>query len=252
VKHRSQSRLVYPLGLLLLLLPTVGLVPGHAQSSNARAPASAAPTQDAQIGRPPSLEQTLYTFCSQGVNCYDGAQPAASPIMDSAGNLYGVTQSGGAADRGTIFMLRPTETGWSQTVLHNFCQQTNCTDGYSPYALAIDSAGELFGTAADGNGGIVFELLPNADKTAWSYTIIYRFCSSWTCSDGAGPAPSLLFDQAGNLYGTTMSTIPYGYGQQVVFKLAPNQDRSAWTETVLYRFGLSPIAWMARARVQVL
>jgi uncharacterized repeat protein (TIGR03803 family) len=174
VKNRSQSRLVYPLGLLLLLLPTVGLVPGHAQISNALAPASAAPTQDAQIAPPPSLEQTLHTFCSQGANCYDGAEPVAAAIMDSAGNLYGITQSGGAADRGTIFMLRPTETGWTQTILHDFCQQTNCTDGYSPQALAIDSAGEIFGTAADPNAGIVFELLPNADKTTWIYTIIYR------------------------------------------------------------------------------
>ena len=44
-------------------------------------------------------EKVLYTFTG-GV---DGGQPYAGVIFDSAGNLYGVTQYGGAYGQGTVF-----------------------------------------------------------------------------------------------------------------------------------------------------
>ncbi|HEY2447109.1 MAG TPA: choice-of-anchor tandem repeat GloVer-containing protein [Rhizomicrobium sp.] len=106
-------------------------------------------------------ESVLHSFCARR-NCADGAAPMASPIMDSSGNLFGTTQSGGANNHGTVF-----EIGTSMQVLYSFCGQVNCPDGASPIApLALDGSGDLFGTTnLGGNGppggaGVAFELTP--------------------------------------------------------------------------------------------
>jgi uncharacterized repeat protein (TIGR03803 family) len=107
----------------------------------------------------------IHTFCSQNSNCADGAFPQAGLIMDGAGNLYGTTYNGGTGTnrQGTVFKLTPNTSGWTETVLYNFCSQSNCTDGANPQApLIMDSAGNLYGTTAYGgnsnNGGVVFAL----------------------------------------------------------------------------------------------
>ena len=105
----------------------------------------------------------------------------------------------------------------------------------------MDQAGNLYGTteygghAVDGeaDGGVVFELTPNMDRT-WSENLLYTFCSVKNCSDGYYPRHGLTFDQAGNLYGTTYwGGHPDGWG--VVFKLAPN-SKGGWRETVVHEF----------------
>jgi uncharacterized repeat protein (TIGR03803 family) len=50
--------------------------------------------------------QTLYDFCPEK-GCVDGAEPIAGPVVDSAGNLYGTTYSGGHHGGGTIYELSP-------------------------------------------------------------------------------------------------------------------------------------------------
>ena len=68
--------------------------------------------------------------------------------------------------------------------------------------------------------------------TAWARieTVLYSFCPENYCHDGAYPSTSLIFDQKGNLYGTT----PYGgaYESGTVFKLTPDGK-----ETVVHSFG---------------
>jgi uncharacterized repeat protein (TIGR03803 family) len=74
---------------------------------------------------------------------------------------------------------------------------------------------------------------------AWAQTehVLYSFCSQTNCADGANPAAGLIFDQNGDLYGTTASggakssCPPVEDGCGVVFKLAPKGK-----ETVLYTF----------------
>lgn len=71
----------------------------------------------------------LYNF-----NGPNGAYPidAGAISIDSVGNLYGTTYSGGACGQGTLFQLSPSGGGaWSETVLHSFCGGQN--DGASPY-----------------------------------------------------------------------------------------------------------------------
>ena len=148
----------------------------------------------------------LYSFCPR--NCRDGAFPFASLIFDQAGNLYGTTYEGGAHGSGTVFQLAPNADGnWRESVLHSFCSRTNCGDGAFPFAsLIFDQAGNLYGTTEDGgahgDGGTVFKLAPNADGS-WRESVLHSFCSRTNCGDGAQPEAGLIFDPAGNLYGTT-------------------------------------------------
>jgi uncharacterized repeat protein (TIGR03803 family) len=98
----------------------------------------------------------LYTFTGGA----DGSNPYAGVIGDSAGNLYGTTVIGGSAQAGAVYKL---DMACHETVLHSF---TGGLDGREPYAGLIgDSAGNLYGTAANGGrgtsgSGVVFKLIP--------------------------------------------------------------------------------------------
>jgi uncharacterized repeat protein (TIGR03803 family) len=177
----------------------------------------------------------------------DGHNPQAALTLDAAGNLYGTTVEGGADATGcngygcgTVFMLTPGTNGaWTEKVLHSFADN-NGTDGcYAFASLIFDAAGNLYGTTmACGayGGGTVFQLSPGAGGT-WTETILYTFCSASACADGEGPFAGLIFDAAGNLYGTTSSGGAYSYGGEggTVFKLTALAN-GTWTEAVLHSF----------------
>ena len=152
-------------------------------------------------------------------------------ILDTAGNLYGMTAGGGASGDGVVFKLTPNSDGtWTESVLYNFA---GGTDGANPHAgLVFDASGNLYGTTQYGgnySAGIVFQLVPNSDGT-WTESVLYSFAGG---SDGANPVAGLIFDATGTLYGTTEVGGPSGLG--VVYKLTPNSD-GTWTETVLHSF----------------
>jgi uncharacterized repeat protein (TIGR03803 family) len=154
--------------------------------------------------------------------------PGAPLIADARGNLYGTTSGGGANGQGCVFELSPTESGWVESVLYNLGGF-----GYSRGALVFDKAGNLYGTDGGGvyNGGAVFELSPSSGG-GWTETVLHSFGNG---EDGGGPASNLIFDEEGNLYGTTL-----GGGTQrggTVYKLSPGAN--GWTETVLYSFPAS-------------
>ncbi len=105
-------------------------------------------------------EKILHNFNEMGM---DGLTPSAPLIFDASGNLYGITQGGGANHGGTVFKLTPTTGGWTETILHNFSQNgTDASDGSNPNAaLLFDASGNLFGTTGLGgtsNQGTVFEI----------------------------------------------------------------------------------------------
>jgi hypothetical protein len=119
------------------------------------------------------------------------------------------------------------------TVLYNF---TGSPDGANPMSsLTSDGAGNFYGTTNSGGEfgyGTVFGLSPNGSGD-WNETVLYSFCVTPNCSDGASPTySSLVFDSIGNLYGIASEGGTYGYG--VVFELSPMG--TSWTETVLYDF----------------
>jgi len=153
-------------------------------------------------------ETVLYSFSGGG----DGGLPYGGLIRDSAGNLYGTTNRGGANGKGVVFKL---DTAGHETVLHSFAGP----DGANPYeGVTSDSAGNLYGTTTHGGAsdeGVVFEL-----HTTGHATVLYSFTGG---ADGGLPYAGLIVDSAGNLYGTTSSGgthhAPSGGG--VVFKLTP-------------------------------
>jgi uncharacterized repeat protein (TIGR03803 family) len=185
-------------------------------------------------------EAVLYNF---GSFTDDGYEPSASLIFDAAGNLYGTTQFGGIHGWGTVFELTPTGGGgWSEQVLLNFG-----TGGAFPQAgLIFDAAGNLYGTTSEGgtNIGTVFELTPNVGG-GWTETVLHNFGSG---TDGSYPYAGLIFDAAGNLYGTTQYGGTYNScsgGCGTVFELTPTAG-GKWTEQVLLNFngtgGANPYA----------
>jgi uncharacterized repeat protein (TIGR03803 family) len=109
----------------------------------------------------------------------------------------------------------------------------------SPAAgLITDAAGNLYGTTIYGgsNGnGMVFELSPAG--SAWQLTVLHSFNPDGI--DGFFATAGLVFDAAGNLYGTTQfggnGACTNGFGCGTVFELSPTAS-GTWTETILHNF----------------
>jgi len=177
-----------------------------------------------------ATEKVLYSF-SGGA---DGKLPEAGLIFDTGGNLYGTTFEGGSAGFGSVFKLSPNPGGtWSESVIYSFQLGSGGTGPIG--SLVIDHAGNLYGTASgggDGGEGTVFEVSPNGDGT-WTETTIHTF---FCCSDGSGSYANLIFDAAGNLYGTTRNGGSFDGG--VVFELTPAAGGN-WSEGVIYNFPLN-------------
>ena len=89
----------------------------------------------------------------------DGVGPHATLIEDSAGNLLGTTEGGGASDLGTIFR---TDINGTLTTLHEF----SGPDGRYPRSeLLLASDGNLYGTTGNGgasDAGLIYRLVPPA------------------------------------------------------------------------------------------
>ncbi len=160
----------------------------------------------------------------------DGALPLGGLVFDAAGNLYGVTAYSGAYGYGNVFELTPSNGKWTEKVLHSF---KDGNDGGGPNGgLILDAAGNLFGvTDAGGTSGkgTVFELIHASG--GWTEKVLYNFGQN--ANDPAYPWGTLVFDGAGNLYGTTPSGGTFGYG--AAFELI--RGSGEWTGKVLYNFG---------------
>ena len=172
---------------------------------------------------------TLHIFEYQG----EGTYPTGSLFRDSAGNLYGTTESGGSHNYGVVFKLSPKG---KLTLLHQFADET---DGAYPQNVRLipDDSGNLYGTAGGGGDlncfppygcGVVFKLAPDGTET-----VLHAFHGM---PDGWGPFSGLTRDDQGNLYGTTpeggsVSGDNCTGGCGTIFKIA-----SDGTETVLHSF----------------
>jgi uncharacterized repeat protein (TIGR03803 family) len=151
---------------------------------------------------PAGVESVLHSFTGS-----DGGHPNGDLIFDSKGNLYGTTPSINHGPHGTVF--RVTQEGVF-TTLHTF----SGSDGFDPRSGVLrDASGNLFGTTFSGGAsgdGVAYELASDG-----VLTVLHNFSGG---SDGSFPVGGLVFDQSGNLYGTTA----YGgtFNDGLVFKLA--------------------------------
>jgi uncharacterized repeat protein (TIGR03803 family) len=175
---------------------------------------------------PSGAFSTLYSFPDRA----HGTNPNAALLRDASGNLYGTTQYGGDANRGTVFKLDPSG---DETVLYSF---SGTPDGAYPQSqLVADADGNLYGTTTEGgaaNAGSVFRLTLGGTES-----VLYNFAGS---PDGAYPMAGVVRDASGNLYGTTFRGGSSSTG--VVYKIDPLGH-----ETLLYSFrgifdGASPAA----------
>jgi hypothetical protein len=183
----------------------------------------------------------LYQLCS-GNGCKNGSRPLMPLSWDAKGNLYGTTYEGGynypQCYCGVAFQLTPNSDGtWKYHRLHVFGSFRR--DGRNPYGgLTVDASGNVYGTATGGGGpknrGTVFKLTRTTGGR-WKETIIYDFPDACNC---ASPGGDLVFDKAGNLYGTASSfesCTGGGSGCGLVFKLTP-QKNGTWKYSVVHLF----------------
>jgi uncharacterized repeat protein (TIGR03803 family) len=192
------------------------------------------------------IEDVLYNFA--GPNGY-GPAVYAGPIMDSAGNIYGTTQYGGGRGGcqeggcGTVYELEPVtgawapSVAWKERILYRF--RSVAYDGEVPGGgqLAMDRLGNLYGTTEAGGVtgyGTVFKLthVLSASGGLWAETILHNFTPGGL---GYQPYGGVVFDNAGNLYGTTVNGGSALCGCGVVYKLSP-QPGGQWQYSVLHIF----------------
>ncbi|HEY6447386.1 MAG TPA: choice-of-anchor tandem repeat GloVer-containing protein [Acidobacteriaceae bacterium] len=182
----------------------------------------------------------------------DGATPRGDLLLGADGNIYGTTTEGGTGcpnpygptGCGTVFKITPAG---KESILYRF---TDSPDGAHPEAgLVADADGNLYG--ATGQGGIiyarefalgtVFRVTPDGQET-----VLYSFNGS-AAGDGQNPDATLIWDEFGNLLGTTTEGGPNGGG--TVFRLS-----LTGVESVLYSFptsstdGYAPNAGLVRDR----
>jgi len=162
----------------------------------------------------------------------DGGLPEGGLTFDSAGNIYGTTANGGdtacPTGCGVIYKLRQSGGTWTESVLYAF---SGGVDGQAPISkVTFDAAGNLYGTTAWGgtaDAGTVYKLTPSG--LGWTKTVLYNFSGG---ADGHYPNGGLIFDEAGNLYGTT-SAGGQGLGG-TIYELS--QMNGAWNFNLLYSF----------------
>ncbi|HTS34905.1 MAG TPA: choice-of-anchor tandem repeat GloVer-containing protein [Candidatus Solibacter sp.] len=164
-----------------------------------------------------------------------GNIPGGHLVLDAQGNLYGTTVFGGnlancAGDGcGTVFSVSPAG---NETVLYTLPRPEQ---GQMPQlGLVRDAQGNLYGTLVETGDrfedGVVFKV-----DTSGNQSVIYSFNGGNGTGDGSSPAPGLVMDSQGNLYGTTVYGGSGACTCGTVFKLSPTQG-GGWTETVLFSF----------------
>ena len=185
--------------------------------------------------------KTLHSFCAPGWNCNAQGEGSSALIIDTSGNLYGLSSSTdpGGDEYGILFELSNSNGKWVFSVKHKFCKKS-CPDSGGSYPLndGLAYAGQATGAPWDGvsplygvteqggknDGGVVFQMLPS--NAGWKETVIHNFESN-VYPNG------LIADAAGHLYGSGNLGGKYGFG--FLYKLVQNGD-GTWTQTVMHNF----------------
>ncbi len=169
-----------------------------------------------------------------------GTNPRARLVFGPDGHAYSTTEGGGIYRQGVLFSLTPplsicrsANCLWNETILHSF--QDSPGDGSVPGLgdLTWDQQGNLYGTTTFGGKnsgeeqGTVFQMNPGTK----AYSVIHYFSGS--PESGRAPVNEVVFDDNGNLFGTTVYGGQSGYG--TIFELTHANN---WQETDLYSFAL--------------
>ena len=160
-----------------------------ARFTAAQANSHAADSTNASRG---GARKATYTVLYKFLGGNDGSGSGANVTLDSAGNIYGTTDFGGANVDGVVFRLAPNG---KETLLHTF----SGADGSQPDgAVIVRSNGDIYGSASSGgasDNGVLFMLSAKGKL---------KVLHSFTTTDGSFPRGNLYRDKSGNLYGTAL------------------------------------------------
>jgi len=164
---------------------------------------------------PRPIDGITWPFYSTG-----GPAGPDSNKVDSAGNLYGATETGGNAGVGVIYRL---DAAGDFRVLYQFPGRG--FDGYEGFpnaGVVLDSEGNIYGTTPYGGvEGMIYKL-----DAAGQETTLYNFQGA---PGGTKPIAGVTLDSAGRLYGATQGGGAVNWG--VVYRVD-----SAGHETAIYSF----------------
>lgn len=176
-------------------------------------------TTDNSVFELPAGSNTVITVATLSTS------PSPGLSVDTQGNIFGTTPSGGMYNDGTVFEISAGSS--MATTLISF-DDADLQNGSSPKGyLTLDSNGNIFGTTEWGganDAGTAFEI--QAGST--SITTLVAFASD--NGETAGANGGLIIDQNGNIFGTTQ----YGGGDNdgTVFEI----PASSGTVITLYSF----------------
>ncbi len=162
----------------------------------------------------------------------DDGQPGWGLTLDK-GSMYSIASyaevMGGPC--GSALQINRSQKQWQSVLMHTFVQKN---DGCPTGNMVLDKAGNAYGVTQNGGAdgwGSIYQLSPSGGS--WTETILYSFQGS---SDGGAPYSGMIFDKAGNLYGTATARGGAGCGQGcgTVYELSLSQ--SGWTYKVIYTF----------------
>ena len=166
--------------------------------------------------------QVLHSFSAA-----EGSNPTGHLMVDRAGNILGLTTSGGAHGNGTVFALLPPASGvrgWTLKVLHSFTKAEGKPSIFSGVSIAGD--GTIYGVTS----GAVFSLSPVGAGGSSTYTKLLSFAPY--LGHQIIPSSSLLIGLGGALYVTDEEGGPNYAG--AVYRIA--QGHTGWVFSDIHDF----------------
>jgi len=161
----------------------------------------------------------LYNFCSQP-NCSDGKAPL--PLaFDPKGNIYGMTEFGGAKNLGTVFEMWLQNGVWTEQVIRS-CGSSGMRGIYPTGGLIVDLHGDLFGATESGGSyedGVAFELASTGSGFS-EYSYSFDGADGISPDGGLVQVKSSFFGVAG---GAAYELVRQGTGaREIVLYAFPN------------------------------
>jgi len=166
----------------------------------------------------------------------DGGHPSGHLAIDSAGNIWGMTNASTAHTQGTVFELSNSSGTWSfrtAFVVPDDAGLIGNPNGYG--GVLLDKKGNLFGIAAapcqDDACGTVFEIPQaalNNPKAKTGLQVLYRF------TDGHAPI-GMVRDEQGDLFGVETHGGEATLGS--VWEVSPPSDKNGvWSAQTIHSF----------------